>query len=341
MPANTPANTTNPPVPIRRRTLLSSGFALLAAPALLRTSPARATAPQLGAAPPSFQRFKLGTFEVNSLMDAAATIDGPWPIVGQDRPKEEVERLMEANLLPPARFRPGFSPVLVNTGKELVLFDTGNGENGFVPPPYGGWLLRSLKAAGYSPEQVDVVALTHAHPDHVGGMLAQDKPAFPKARYVIGQTEFDFWKKGDTLSAPKESNEYRTATMFRTYVQPFADRTSFIAPGGDVVPGIRAVEAHGHTPGHLAFHVESEGKQLLVWGDCAHHEVASLARPGWHALFDQDKAQGAATRKKIYDMAATDRLAVAAYHTSFPSIGYVERSDEGYRWLPVTYQLDF
>lgn len=327
--------------PIRRRTVLASGLALLAAPALLRASPARATAPPLGVAPASFQRFKLGTFEVTSLMDAAAMIDGPWPIVGQDRLKEEVERLMEANLLPPTRFRPGFSPLLVNTGTELVLFDTGNGENGFVPPPYGGWLARSLMAAGYTPEQVDIVVLSHAHPDHVGGMLAQGKPAFPKAHYVIGQTEFDFWKKDDTLSAPKESNEYRTAVMFRSYVLPFADRTRFVAPGGDVAPGIRAVEAYGHTPGHLAFHVESEGKRLLVWGDCAHHEVASLARPHWHALFDQDKAQGAATRKRIYDMAATDRLAVAAYHTSFPSIGYVERSGDAYRWLPVTYQLDF
>lgn len=325
---------------LSRRATLGAAFGLVCAPALLRAGPARAGAPELGPSMQTFQRFRLGDFEVTSLLDAAAMIDGPWPIVGEDRPASEVEALMQANLLPEKRFRPGFSPTLVNTGRELVLFDAGNGEDGFVPPPAGGWLVRSLKAAGYTPEQVDVVVLTHAHPDHIGGLLSGGKPTFPRARYVIGGTEFDFWNSERPLAAAKDSNEYRSAVMFRSHLLPMAEKTSFVAPDGEVLPGIRAVAAHGHTPGHLAFHVESAGRRLLVWGDCAHHEVASLARPDWHALFDQDKQAGAATRRRIYDMVATDRLPVVAYHTSFPSVGYVERRGEGYRWLPVTYQLD-
>lgn len=328
------------PITTTRRTLLGSLTAALAAPALLRGVPAEAAAPLLGPHAATFYRFRLGAFEITTILDAGAMIDGPWPIVGEDRPATEVEQLMRDNLLPPSRFRPGFTPTLVNTGKEIVLFDTGNGTEGFVPPPAGGWLAKALGPAGFSADQIDVVVLTHAHPDHMGGLLANGKPAFPNARYVVGETEFAYWKRDDPLSAPKDSNTYKSAVMFRSYVLPLADRTSFLKPGGDVATGIRAVEAHGHTPGHLAFHIESEGKRLLLWGDCAHHEVASLARPEWHALFDMDKEQGAATRKRIYDMAATERVPVAAYHTSFPSLGFVERSGGAYRWVPVTYQLE-
>jgi len=162
---------------------------------------------------------------------------------------------------------------------------------------------------------------------------------FPKARYVIGETEFAFWAAPERLSAAPDSLEHATAQVFAGNLAPFADRVTRVRPGAEIVPGIHAVEAFGHTPGHLAFHVESGGKRLLVWGDCAHHEVASLAHPEWHALFDMDKTQGAATRKRIYDMAATDRIPVVGYHTSFPSVGYVERQGSAYRWLPLTYQL--
>jgi len=325
-----------------RRTVLASASALVAAPALLRglAFPALAAAPLQGAAFPSHYRFRLGAFEVTTLLDAAAMIDGPWPIVGEDRPPEEVARLMRDNLLPEKRFQPGFTPTLVNTGASLVLFDTGNGAEGFVPRPQGGWLAQKLASAGFSADQVDVVVLSHAHPDHIGGLMEGGKPLFSRARYVIGETEFAFWSAtGDRLKAPPGSNEHQSALLFTRNLMPFAERVTQIRPDGEIVPGIRAVAAYGHTPGHLAFHVESEGKRLLIWGDCAHHEVASLAHPEWHAFFDMDKQGGAATRKRIYDMVATDRIPVVGYHASFPSVGFVERANGAYRWLPVTYQL--
>jgi glyoxylase-like metal-dependent hydrolase (beta-lactamase superfamily II) len=330
-----------PKVILTRRGALACGSAALLAPAILRgvSAPAEAAASMLGPADPVFRRFKLGAFEITVVSDCAAMVDGPWPIVGEDRPKEEVEQLMRDSLLPPGRFQPGFSPIVVNTGAEIVLVDTGNGAEGFVPRPAGGRLVENLRIAGFAPEQIDVVALTHCHVDHIGGVMEAGKPVFPNARYAVGAIEYDFWKNSDRLKAAEGGNELKSAKLFVKTMPPLADRTTFLKAGEEVVPGVTAVAAYGHTPGHLAYHLESAGRRLFAWGDCAHHEVASLAHPEWSALFDQDKEQGKATRRRVYDMAATERLPVLGYHTSFPSLGFVERSGTGFRWLPVTYQL--
>jgi glyoxylase-like metal-dependent hydrolase (beta-lactamase superfamily II) len=333
---------------VTRRQVIAAGAALAAGqlvggcsapPDETTQASAQGPAKQLGPAEPTFFRFQLGDFEVTTISDAGAVIDGPWPIVGQDRPAAEVESLMREHLLPEKKFRPGFTPMLVHTGKELILFDTGNGPSGFVPRPYGGWLARQLGPAGFSPEEVDIVVLSHLHPDHVGGVMENGMPLFPRARYVAGQAEYDHWRRTDYSSLSPDANEYKSSRLFQANVAPLAERFTFLKPEGEVAPGIHAVEAYGHTPGHLAFHLESAGKQMLFWGDCAHHEVASLAHPEWHALFDMDKLRGAATRKRIYEMAAAERLLVMGYHTSFPSVGFVQRAESAYRWLPLTYQL--
>jgi glyoxylase-like metal-dependent hydrolase (beta-lactamase superfamily II) len=319
--------------------MLGSAVALAAAPLTggLPPSTARAAGPMLGAPKPSWTRFKLGAFELTMLADSDAFIDGPYPIIGANAAQADVEQLMIDNLLPPAKYQPGFTPMVVNTGKQLIIFDTGNGDKGFVPRPGGGWLGAQLAPAGFTPEQIDVVVLSHGHPDHVGGVMENGNPLFPNARYVIAGTEYDFWAPEGKFSGELE----KLASLFRANVVPLAAKTTFLKPGDDVVPGIRSLEAHGHTPGHLAFTLESEGKRMLFWGDCAHHQVASLARPDWHCSFDIDKEKGAVTRRRIYEMAAAERIPVSGYHMPFPSIGYVERRDGGgYRWLAHTYQLN-
>ena len=327
-----------PALNVDRRKLLSAALGLAAMPALTSvwTPKAEAAAAPLGGAQPKFYRFKLGDFEITTISDSEAMIDGPYPLIGTNADEASVRQLMYDNLLPEQKYQPGFSPTVINTGKEIVLIDTGNGSTGFVPRPDGGWLAAQLGPAGFKPEDIDIVLLSHGHLDHVGGIIENGQPLFANARYVIGAIEHDFWAPEGKFSGDME----KFAGIYRASTNPVAGKLGFIKPGDDVVSGIRAIEAYGHTPGHLAFMIESGGKSLLFWGDCAHHQVASLARPDWHCVFDVDQEQGAKTRRRIFDMAATDRLPVIGYHMPFPSIGYVETISPGsYRWLAHTYQL--
>jgi glyoxylase-like metal-dependent hydrolase (beta-lactamase superfamily II) len=294
-----------------------------------------------GETQPSIYRFKLGSFEIANILDGKATREGLHPSFGAEQSAEEAQRLCRANHIDANRYVHPFIPTLVNTGKELILFDTGNGA---LPREYPqlrgrlqeGRLVEALARLGYQPGDVDIVVITHGHPDHVGGLAEGGKPVFPKARYVFGATEFDFWKRGENVREARKFN----LELFTKLALPLADRSSFIKPNDEVAPGIRAVDAFGHSPGMLAYHVESDGKRLLIWADTAIHYVMSVQRPDWHVDVDDDKAKAAATRKRIFDMAANEQVFVTGYHMPFPGIGFVEKTAESYRWLPVGYQLE-
>ena len=297
------------------------------------TTPAAAASPMLGADHPTHYRFKLGGFEITTIWDGAVQLKGPHPIFGQNVPEADVQALARENFLPPADFEISFAPVIVNTGKELVLFDTGNGAG---RRPNAGRTAATLAKAGYSAEQIDVVVLTHFHPDHIGGMTEDGKPTFPNARYVTGEAEYNFW-------SPKEMAEgklARVGKLVQANVVPFADKMTFVKPDGAVASGITAVGAFGHTPGHMAYHFDSEGRRLLLWADSTNHYVASLQRPDWHVRFDMDKQAAADTRKTILGMAAAEKIPCTGYHMPFPSVGYVDNRAGAYHWVPATYQLN-
>lgn len=316
----------------RRDLLKLGGAAGLAALGGSFTAPARAAAPMLGPLRPNVYRFKLGDFEVTNILDGFRIGPGPHPIFGNNQTPETVQAYATSQGLPPTKLETVFTNTVVNTGRELVLFDTGNGKARMAT---AGKLTDGLAAAGYKPEQIDVVVVTHGHPDHIGGLMEGGKPIYPNARYFFGTVEFDYWKKGENLAEARKPNR----DQFMQVAVPFAEKAKFLKGEGEVVPGIRAVEVFGHSPGMLAFHIESNGQRVLNWADVANNHVFAVQQPDWHVGFDHDKAAGAATRRRIFDMVSSEKLAVIGYHMPFPSLGYVEKSGTSYRWVPASYQF--
>ncbi|QJF50063.1 MBL fold metallo-hydrolase [Roseobacter ponti] len=299
-----------------RRTILSGAAALPLAAATAGAT--RAGAPLMGAQMAPYQRLKVGEFDVTTLLAGTATRPEPQSIFGMNVDAETFNTVSAENNLPIDAAQFFFTPTIVNTGGELVLFDTGLS---------GAGTTAALEAAGYTADQVDVVVITHMHGDHIGGMTLEDGSlTYPNARYVTGRVEFDAWATQDNDN-------------FKAKIEPFAEQFTFLEDGGSVASGLTAMAAFGHTPGHMNYMVENGGTQLLLGADFANHYVWSLGYPDWEVKFDMDKAAAAATRRRILDMLAADKTAFVGYHMPWPGVGYVETRDDGFKYVPHSYQL--
>ena len=301
---------------LTRRTALMAAAAAPFLPALAPRPAAAAAAPQ-GAAFAPFHRVTLGGFEVTTLLAGSRVMETPQTIFGLNATPEEFAATSAAAFLPTDKSRNFFTPVLVNTGRELVLFDTGLTPEGITA---------ALASAGVTPDQVDLVVLTHMHGDHIGGLSDGANPTFPNARYATGRVEFDHWAKAGNDG-------------FEAKVRPLADKIAFLEDGGAAAPGITAMLAPGHTPGHMAYRLDSNGAGLVLIADAANHYVWSVEQPDWEVKYDADKAQAAATRKRLLGMIAADRLPFVGYHMPFPGLGYLEPKGPGFRFVPASYQL--
>ncbi|MAU95193.1 MAG: MBL fold metallo-hydrolase [Fulvimarina sp.] len=283
---------------------------------------------------PGWQRFALGDARITTILDGTRHADGPHPTFGKDRSQEEMAALMRANFLPETRFVNGFTPTLIELANELVLFDTGFGESG-TANGYGK-LVERMAAAGTAPEAVTLVVLTHLHPDHILGLMTGGQPTFPNARYATGAAEFEWWTSQEARTGARAE----MAKTVESLVVPLRDRMTLLRDGDGVAPGITALDAPGHTPGHMVFEVESAGQRLMLTADTANHFVASLQKPDWVVGFDMDPQKAIETRKRVFDRIAAERIPFIGYHMPFPAIGYAEKlPDGGYRFVPVSYQL--
>lgn len=283
-------------------TLLASGAAL-SLPQLARAAGHDAT----------FKTRMIGDMKVTTLLASTRTVSNPHNIFGINASDEDFNAAATGAGLDPASMEFFFTPTLIETGEDKILFDTGTSASA---------MRESLNAAGYLADDITKVVLTHMHGDHISGLMDGDAETFANAEYFAGGFEYDEW-------------DFSGDEGFETFVRPIGDagKIAFLEGGDDVVSGITAVETFGHSPGHMSYMIESSGQQVLIGGDFTNHYIYSLAHPDWHLLFDRDKEQAAATRRKTLDMLATDKIALIGYHMPFPAYGMVERDGDGFRWV--------
>jgi glyoxylase-like metal-dependent hydrolase (beta-lactamase superfamily II) len=320
----------------RRHSLLAAGAAagLLALPGTAARAQyggggAPAAAPAGPPQAPGFYRFKVGAFE------AVVVNDGFWarPASGlvRNAPDAAVEAAAQEAFLPVRPMPIPFNITFLRTPRALIAFDTGTG---IGMNPTSGTLRANLAAAGIDPAQVDLVVISHFHADHISGLLGEnDAVVFPKAEIAVPTVEWTFWTDESNVGRVIEGQRGNFPNTRRRFA-PYQARIRRYEDNAELAPGVRAVASPGHTPGHMSFLVADGDGQLLVICDAANRPELFLRNPGWHAVFDFDGAQAEASRRKLLDRAAADRMRVTGYHFPFPANGYVVKQGDGYRFVP-------
>ena len=316
-----------------RRMLLRAGAAAAGAAALAPTVPARAHAPQAGKrAQPGFYRFKLGTIEVTVVSDG--TLAFPAETLWGDR-AEDARGLLTSTFQPSSPVGLQINTILVNTGDKLVLIDAGCGVDKFQKTT--GGLIGNLAAAGYAPDDIDMILFTHAHFDHLWGISDHENASllFPSAEFVASEAEVAFW------SAPEWANRLSPALkpeVTRANLELASPRLRLIKAAAEVAPGVTTFDTAGHTPGHISVHISSGSEQMLLTGDVVVNSTVSFLHPEWPFGFDMDVPLATKARMAFLDRAAADKTLVGSYHLPFPGFGHVVREGSGYRWLPADWQ---
>ena len=283
-----------------------------------------------------FYRFKIGDFQATVISDGYGELP-VRPIFVTNVSEAELAPVLKANFMQPA-IQVTNNILVIDTGRERILVDTGFGEK--IGPPFGSFpgLEANLRRAGIRSETVDLVVISHGHLDHIGGLVTKSGAlAFPKAQFVFVDAEWNYWTgngyESDVNGSPMpDPFKQATIRMARENLPLVADRSRFVKPGGEIRSGVQYVAAPGHSPAHAAILFTSGNAQFMHMGDIAHNPVTSLQHPDWTPIFDFDPTQAIKSRKAILDRLATDGVMAMGYHFPFPAIGHVVRRDPTYRW---------
>lgn len=317
----------------RRSLIAGAGLTAAAAYASGISMPiAHAKAPFSKAQAPYFYRFPHGKMQMTMVSDGPLPLGDPTgAFLGAA--KEEISKMLTDNFLSPTNTVLEQNVLVVNTGDKLYVVDTGMGSSPMFGPTTGK-LMETLKAAGIDPADVDGILVTHAHCDHVWGIMNDNgKPNFPNAQIYISQADFDFWTDEAKLSMKDPAYMKPFVEGARNNLLPVRDRIVFFKDGQEFVPGIQAMAAPGHTVGHTIFMITSDGKSMAAIGDLTHHHVLLVERPRLEFAYDTDPKQSAGSRVRILDMLAANKIPLAAYHFPWPGHGHVVKSGDGFRFI--------
>ncbi len=317
---------------LSRRKLLAASALTAAAGAMPRDSFAEAPAAKKQG--PGVYRSKIGSYEVTALYDGIWYLPIDEKFVG-NASSRAVDKALAAAFLPPRILPVSFTALMVNTGAKLILIDTGTA--GQITDS-AGFMLGNLAAAGVEPKQVDMIVISHFHPDHIDGIKTKDgAKVFPNAQILVPEPEWTFWMDDGNMSRAKQPvlRYFRNARRIFTDI---AGEVRRFTPGEEVAPGITSIAAYGHTPGHTAFAIASGGQSMLAMSDTAREPFLFVKHPQWQPSYDMDGPMAAATRERMLDRAAADRMLVEAYHFPFPASGHIAKTKTGYELEPVLWQ---
>ena len=323
---------------LQRRQALATGLLATVGSAIVpaTTMPAGAQEAAVPGQAPGFYRVKVGGIDVIRVHDGVAVRPLDANFV-KNAELADVQAALAAAFQATDQLVIPFTTTVVRTPQHTVAIDASLGE--FGPPTAGHWR-KNLAGAGIDPSQVDTVVISHFHGDHISGLRGKDGTAtFPNARIMVPEAEWAFWMDDGQMSRAPEGMKAAFENVRRVF-GPIAAEVVPFTDGQELVPGLRVISAHGHTPGHSVFLVADGDDQLLVWSDTTNKPELFVRNPTWQAVFDMDGEQATATRRKLLDMAAAERMPVAGYHFPFPAIGYIARDGDSYEYVPVFWQAN-